>query len=195
MTNKKVLLTILDGWGEDKPTKYNALEQGNTPTWHRLLKDNLNATLVTFGLEVGLPEGQMGNSEVGHTNIGAGRVVFQELPRINKSIKEGDFAKQPKILNAISHLKANKSVLHIMGLYSNGGVHSHLDHLLFSAELFAKQGIEVKLHLFSDGRDTPPSSAIEYTGALNTLLKNYPNVSLATLSGRYYEMDRDNRWE
>jgi 2,3-bisphosphoglycerate-independent phosphoglycerate mutase len=195
MTKQKVLLTILDGWGEDKPTAYNAVEQGNTKTWHRLLKDNLNSTLITFGLEVGLPEGQMGNSEVGHTNIGAGRVVFQELPRINKSIKEGDFAKQPKILSAISHLKAHKSTLHLMGLYSNGGVHSHLDHLLFSAELFAKQGVEVKLHLFSDGRDTPPSSAIGYADSLNQLLKMYPNVSLATLSGRYYAMDRDNRWE
>ena len=195
MTNKKVLLTILDGWGEDKPTPYNAVEQGDTKTWHRLLKDNLNSQLITFGLDVGLPEGQMGNSEVGHTNIGAGRIVFQELPRVNKAIADKSFEKNPKIQNAISQLKDSKKSIHIMGLFSNGGVHSHIDHILYCAKLFASSGISVKLHLFSDGRDTPPQSAVDYSSVLESLLKEYTNISLATLCGRYYAMDRDNRWD
>ena len=195
MANKKVLLSILDGWGEDKNTLYNAVEQGDTPTWHRLLKDNINSNLITFGLDVGLPEGQMGNSEVGHTNIGAGRIVFQELPRVNKAIEDKSFENNSKIQKAITYLKDSKKSIHIMGLFSNGGVHSHLDHILYCAKLFAINGINVKLHLFSDGRDTPPQSAKGYFSVLEKLLNQHSNISLATICGRYYAMDRDNRWD
>ena len=192
----KVLLTILDGWGEttDNP-QFNAIEVGKTPNWHRIVKENINANLVTFGLDVGLPSGQMGNSEVGHTNIGAGRVVFQELPKINMAIKNGEFATNLQITESIKQLKISGGTMHILGLYSNGGVHSHLEHLLYSAELFAKAGVSVNLHLFTDGRDTPPQSAISFLSPLNDLLNKYANMKIASVSGRYYAMDRDNRWE
>jgi 2,3-bisphosphoglycerate-independent phosphoglycerate mutase len=191
----KVMLTILDGWGYRKEKDYNAVATGNHPIWERLLKENPSANLITFGEDVGLPEGQMGNSEVGHTNIGAGRVVYQDLPRITLSIKHGEFAKNEKILESMRIAKANKKPIHIMGLFSNGGVHAHMDHYLYAAELFAKEGINVILHIFTDGRDTPPQSAIKYIDSLDLLLENYHNIKVATVCGRYYAMDRDNRWE
>lgn len=193
---KKVILTILDGWGytQEHP-EFNAIEVGKTTNWHRLVSSNPSANLITFGENVGLPEGQMGNSEVGHTNIGAGRVVFQELPRINNAIKTKSFDSNEKIQKAISEAKKNNSTVHIMGLYSDGGVHSHYKHFLYSAELFAKSGINIVLHIFTDGRDTPPQSAITFVESINKLLTDYPNIKVATVSGRYYAMDRDNRWE
>ncbi|MDR0484342.1 MAG: 2,3-bisphosphoglycerate-independent phosphoglycerate mutase [Alphaproteobacteria bacterium] len=195
-STQKLILTILDGWGytQEHP-EFNAIEAGKTPNWHKLLTSNPSANLITFGEDVGLPEGQMGNSEVGHTNIGAGRVVYQELPRINKAIKDGEFDNNPKIQKAIAEAKATKAKVHIMGLYSSGGVHSHLNHLIHSSEVFAKSGVEVVLHLFTDGRDTPPQSAITYNQQLNDLLSKYPNIKVGTVSGRYYAMDRDKRWE
>lgn len=193
---KKVILTILDGWGytQEHP-EYNAIEVGKTPTWHRLVSQNPSANLITFGEDVGLPEGQMGNSEVGHTNIGAGRVVYQELPKINHIIKAGEFDSNEKIQKAITEAKANKSKVHIMGLFSDGGVHSHYKHFIHSSELFAKAGVNVVLHLFTDGRDTPPQSAINFVTHIDKLLASYPNIKVGTVSGRYYAMDRDNRWE
>ncbi|MDR2008549.1 MAG: 2,3-bisphosphoglycerate-independent phosphoglycerate mutase, partial [Alphaproteobacteria bacterium] len=149
---QKVILTILDGWGytQEHP-EFNAIEVGSTPNWHRISTENPNATLITFGEQVGLPEGQMGNSEVGHTNIGAGRVVYQELPRINKAIREGEFVANPIITKAIETAKNTKARVHIMGLYSEGGVHSHMKHMLFATEHFAASGVNVVLHLFTDG--------------------------------------------
>jgi 2,3-bisphosphoglycerate-independent phosphoglycerate mutase len=198
MTNntQKVILTILDGWGyTEEHSEFNAIEVGKTPNWHRISTENPNATLITFGEDVGLPEGQMGNSEVGHTNIGAGRVVYQELPRINKAIREGEFAANPKIQESISKALATKARVHVMGLFSSGGVHSHFHHMLFAAEIFAKNKIDVVLHLFTDGRDTPPQSAVSYAAELENLLAKYPNIKVGTVSGRYYAMDRDKRWE
>ena len=193
---QKVILTILDGWGytQEHP-EFNAIEVGTTPNWHRLVSNNPSANLITFGEDVGLPEGQMGNSEVGHTNIGAGRVVYQELPKINHSIKTGEFDSNEKIQKAISEAKSHNKRMHIMGLFSDGGVHSHYKHFIHSAELFAKAGVEVVLHLFTDGRDTPPQSAITFDAKLNKLLSSHSNITVGTVSGRYYAMDRDNRWE
>ncbi len=193
---KKVILTILDGWGytQDHP-EFNAIEVAKTPNWHRLVSNNPSADLITFGEDVGLPEGQMGNSEVGHTNIGAGRVVFQELPRINNAIKSATFDSNEKIQKAISFAKQHNSRVHIMGLFSDGGVHSHCNHFIHSAELFAKSNIEVILHLFTDGRDTPPQSAMTFIDSIDKLLNKYHNIKIGTVSGRYYAMDRDNRWE
>lgn len=195
MTNK-LILTILDGWGEDfTHTDTNAIEVGKTPVWHRILQENINNTLITYGEDVGLPEGQMGNSEVGHTNIGAGRIVFQEFPKINRSIANGEFAQQPQFAETIKILKENNQAMHIMGLFSPGGVHSHMDHFLKAAEIFASASIQTYLHLFTDGRDTPPQSADKYFKKLDDLVNKYNNLQVATVSGRYYAMDRDNRWE
>lgn len=192
---KKLLLTILDGWGENKNPKYNAIEVGKTPTWHKIAANNPNAHLITFGKEVGLPDGQMGNSEVGHTNIGAGRVVFQELPRINNAIADKSFDSEKPIQETIALLKKSQKTLHIMGLFSDGGVHSHINHFLYCMELFAKENIKVILHLFTDGRDTPPQSALTYMAKLQPMLEKYKNITLGSISGRYYALDRDHRWE
>ncbi|UQY80903.1 2,3-bisphosphoglycerate-independent phosphoglycerate mutase [Candidatus Hepatincola sp. Av] len=192
---KKLLLTILDGWGENKNPKYNAIEVGKTPTWHKILDSNPHAHLITFGKEVGLPDGQMGNSEVGHTNIGAGRVVFQELPRINNAIADKSFDAEKPIQETIALLKKNQQTLHLMGLFSDGGVHSHISHFLHCMELFAKENIKVTLHLFTDGRDTPPQSALTYITQLQPLLEKYKNITIGTICGRYYALDRDHRWE
>ncbi len=193
--SNKVILTILDGWGNGLNPKYDAIKVGSTAFWDNLIKNKPVSTLVTFGELVGLPEGQMGNSEVGHTNIGAGRVVYQDFPRVNKSIKTGEFEANKIIQNAIKTAKEKNSTIHIMGLFSSGGVHSHFDHMITSSEIFAKNGINVNLHLFTDGRDTPPQSAITYIDKLNDLLSKFSNIKVSTVSGRYYAMDRDNRWE
>jgi 2,3-bisphosphoglycerate-independent phosphoglycerate mutase len=196
MLEKKVLLTILDGWGKtEENTKFNAIEVGSTPIWHRIIEENIKSTLITFGLDVGLPEGQMGNSEVGHMNIGAGRIVYQDLPKITLAIQNKTFDSNPNLLETLMIAKEKKSSVHIMGLFSTGGVHSHLDHYLYTAEFFAKHNIPVILHIFTDGRDTPPQSAINNLDPVENLLSKYSNIKLATISGRYYSMDRDNRWE
>ena len=188
-TNKPIVLCILDGWGiGDQSDQYNAIARANLPNYQRFFKTYPNSQLETSGLAVGLPEGQMGNSEVGHMTIGAGRVIFQDLPRINKAITDGVFAKNSKLQNLIADLKASKKTCHLMGLLSDGGVHSHIDHIIFLAEFLAKNGVKVLLHTFLDGRDVAQKSALNFLGQCK-------NIKIATVSGRYYAMDRDQNWD
>ena len=196
MTQKPVMLLILDGWGyREKITPDNAIENGHTPNWHRLLKENPHCFVETSGLAVGLPEGQMGNSEVGHTNLGAGRVVMQDLPKIDQAVKDGSLAKKEALTNMIESLKASKGTCHLMGLMSPGGVHSMQSHILALAKIVSAAGIPVKVHAFLDGRDTPPASAAEYLAQFEKDIAGLPNVKIATIEGRFYAMDRDKRWD
>lgn len=195
LTLKPVLLCILDGWGERSPTKDNAISNAHTPFWDDLQTHALKSRLATSGLAVGLPDGQMGNSEVGHMNIGSGRVVMQNLPRIDEAFAKGDVKVHPFIQEAMDALKQSGKTCHIMGLLSDGGVHSHQSHIQQLAVLFAKEGIAVKIHVISDGRDTPPSSGLDYLQQLETAIDGYDSISIASLSGRYYAMDRDHRWD
>ncbi|MDD3012654.1 MAG: 2,3-bisphosphoglycerate-independent phosphoglycerate mutase [Candidatus Gastranaerophilales bacterium] len=196
MLNKTVLLTILDGWGCGKNCSGNAIASANLPTYKALLERYPHTKIYADGEHVGLPEGQMGNSEVGHLNLGAGRTVYQELTRINKSIREGDFFENTQFLKAIDHVKKNNSSIHFMGLVSPGGVHSSMDHLFALIDLAKKHGLtNVYVHAFLDGRDTPPQSAIEYVNQVDAKLKNVNLSSVASVIGRYYAMDRDNRWD
>lgn len=190
-----VILCILDGWGYNPKKEYNAVKLANTPTWDDLITNNTHTFIRTDGEAVGLPSGQMGNSEVGHTNIGAGRIIYQDLPKISKAFLANEVENNPKIKNAISKAKEHNSAIHIMGLCSNGGIHSHINHMLQSAEIFAKNGITVNLHIFTDGRDTPPESAKEFINQVNNIISKYNNIHIATICGRYYAMDRDKRWE
>lgn len=193
---QRVLLCILDGWGISKDTEYNAVYSANTPNYDKFLKTMSNTTIHADGLNVGLPEGQMGNSEVGHLNIGAGRIVYQELTRINKEISEGGFFKNEEFLNAINHVKKNNSSLHIYGLVSSGGVHSAMNHLEAVIEMAAKNGLkDVYVHAFLDGRDTPPKSAQTYLKEIEDTLQKYNLPKIASVIGRYYAMDRDKRWD
>lgn len=192
---KPVVLCILDGWGHAAPGPNNAIFQAGTPTYDRWWQTCPRSFLKTSGAAVGLPDGQMGNSEVGHMNIGGGRVVEQDLPRIDAAIKDGSFDKLPALLSTIEILKENGGALHIMGLMSPGGVHSHQDHIAALARLFSAAGIPVKIHTFLDGRDVPPKSALEFLEKFENPFANDPNVQVATVSGRYFAMDRDQRWE
>ena len=195
-TKKRTLLCILDGWGISKDTKYNAVYSAKTPNFDKYMAQMPSTTIHADGLSVGLPEGQMGNSEVGHLNIGAGRIVYQELTRINKSIDEGDFFNNEEFLNAINHVKKFNSALHIWGLVSTGGVHSSMKHLKALIEMAAKNGLkEVYIHAFLDGRDTPPKSAYIYLKEIENELKKYNLPSIASIIGRYWAMDRDKRWD
>ena len=195
-TKKRALLCILDGWGISKDTKYNAVYSANTPNFDKYFSQMSSTTIHADGLNVGLPEGQMGNSEVGHLNIGAGRVVYQELTRINKAIDEGDFFKNEEFLNAINHVKKNNSSMHIYGLVSPGGVHSSMKHLNALIKMMSDNGLkDVYIHAFLDGRDTPPSSAVEYLAQTEEVLKQYNLPKIASIIGRYWAMDRDKRWE
>ena len=197
MKQKPVMLLILDGWGYRKEiTSDNAIEQGHTPNWHNYLKEYPHNLIQTSGLAVGLPEGQMGNSEVGHLNLGAGRVVYQELSRINNAVKDGSFFKNEVLLNAVNHAKKNNSSIHFMGLLSSGGVHSAMEHVEALVDLAAKEGLKkVYVHAFLDGRDTPPKSAKTFLERIENKLKEHNLPQVATVSGRYYAMDRDNRWD
>ncbi|MGV3278762.1 2,3-bisphosphoglycerate-independent phosphoglycerate mutase [Rickettsiales bacterium LUAb2] len=197
MTQKinPVILCILDGVGENPNTEFNAVKLAKTPNLTRIIKENHNVLIRTDGENVGLPEGQMGNSEVGHTNIGAGRIVFQDLPRINNSIKNNEFYNQHDLQQTVNLAKQKNSTVHIMGLFSNGGIHSHLSHFLAATKVFAMAGISVKLHLFTDGRDTPPTSFNEFLNTTNKEIESFKNVAIASICGRYYAMDRDKRWE
>lgn len=196
MTKKPVLLIILDGWGNGKDYPGNAVKLANTPNFDSLIVQNPNSQLDASGLEVGLPVGQMGNSEVGHLNIGAGRVVYQELPRISKAIEDGDFFEKEEFLQAIENAKKNKSKIHLMGLVSDGGVHSHIEHLYGLLELMKRQGQEeVFVHAFLDGRDVPPTIAKEHISQLVNKMADIGVGKIASISGRYYAMDRDKRWE
>ena len=193
LTPKPVVLCILDGWGLSEDTAFNAVAKANTPAFDRLMDSCPNARLKASGEDVGLPAGQMGNSEVGHTNIGAGRVVWMDLPKINKAISDGSFARNPALIRFIEKLRVSGGVAHLAGLASKGGVHAHLDHIAKAAQVIAAAGVEVVIHAFLDGRDVPPKSAPGQIAALEAALP--PQARIATVIGRFYAMDRDNRWE
>ena len=196
MKNKQYVLMILDGVGLNDEEKGNAFKMANTPNLDRYVEKYPNTYVQTSGMAVGLPEGQMGNSEVGHTNIGAGRIVYQELTRITKEINEGKFFENQVLLNAMNHVKENNSSLHLLGLVSDGGVHSHIDHLYALLEMAKRNNIEkVYVHAILDGRDTSPTSAVDYLKELENKMKEIGVGKVATLAGRYYAMDRDNRWD
>lgn len=196
MRQKPVMLLILDGWGYRKEiTKDNAIEQGHTPNWHRMLEENPHCLIETSGLDVGLPNGQMGNSEVGHMNLGAGRVVMQDLPKIDLAIKDGSIAKNPVVVELIDTLKKNGKACHVMGLMSPGGVHSHQDHIIAMCKILSENGIKVWVHAFLDGRDTPPTSAKEFVAEFEKAVSSLKDVKIATVEGRFYAMDRDKRWD
>ena len=196
MAKKPVMLMILDGFGEAPKSEGNAVSIANKPNFDRLVKEYPHSDLQASGMAVGLPEGQMGNSEVGHLNIGAGRIVYQELTRITKSIADKDFFENEALLKAMKNAKENNTSLHLMGLLSNGGVHSHIDHLRGLLEFAKKEGLQkVYVHAFMDGRDVPPSSGAEFIKETEAMMKEVGVGEIATVSGRYYAMDRDNRWE
>jgi 2,3-bisphosphoglycerate-independent phosphoglycerate mutase len=193
---RTALLCILDGWGwRENHAEDNAIAAAATPNYSRLLKECPHALLQTSGSAVGLPRGQMGNSEVGHMNIGAGRVVAQDLPRIDVAIEDGSLARRPALLALIDRAKTGKSAVHLMGLMSPGGVHSHQDHMVALVKILAGAGVPVFVHAFLDGRDTPPRSAKGFLQKFLSDIDGVPGVRLATLSGRYYAMDRDKRWD
>ncbi len=193
---RPVALLILDGFGVNNETVGNAIKAAKTPNLDNYVANYPNTLVRTSGMDVGLPDGQMGNSEVGHTNIGAGRIVYQELTRITKSIREGDFFQNPALIQAIENAKSNNTALHLFGLVSDGGVHSHNTHLYALVELAKKSGLNnVFIHAFFDGRDVPPDSAKGYTEQLEAELKKIGIGQIASIMGRYYAMDRDNRWD
>lgn len=196
MSKKTTVLMILDGYGLNSEVKGNAVAEANTPVMDKLMAECPFAKGNASGMAVGLPEGQMGNSEVGHLNMGAGRIVYQELTRITKEIKDGTFFENPALLNAVANCKKNGSALHFMGLLSDGGVHSHNTHLYGLLELAKRNGLEkVYVHCFLDGRDTPPSSGKEYAEALTAEMEKLGVGKIASVMGRYYAMDRDNNWD
>ncbi|HVU99014.1 MAG TPA: 2,3-bisphosphoglycerate-independent phosphoglycerate mutase [Puia sp.] len=192
---KKVILVIMDGWGLGRTAAADAIRNANTPFVSSLYQQYPNTTLVTYGEEVGLPEGQMGNSEVGHLNLGAGRIVNQELQRINVAIRDGSFAKNPVLLEAVRGAKEAGKALHLMGLVSDGGVHSHTRHLKAIVDVCFREGLkQVFVHAFTDGRDTDPKSGLGFVRDLQAHLDKTTG-RIASVSGRYYAMDRDKRWE
>ena len=188
-------LIILDGWGHREEREHNAIAQASTPNWNMLLAKYPHTLINTSGMVVGLPHGQMGNSEVGHLNLGAGRIVYQELTRIQKSIEDGDFFTNPALVNAIDGAKKQAKAVHIMGLVSDGGVHSHIDHIKAALTLSVQRGAQTYLHIFTDGRDTAPQSALGYLSDIETHLKQLGSGQIASVTGRYFAMDRDNRWD
>ena len=195
MDRRPVMLMILDGFGINQNEKGNAIAIANTPNIDKLRTTWPTTTIHTSGLDVGLPEGQMGNSEVGHMNIGAGRIVYQDLTRITKSIADGDFFSIKELSDAIENCKKNNSKLHIMGLLSDGGVHSHMRHLFAILEFAKRKDFEnVYVHCFMDGRDTPPTSGESYIAKLEEKMKEKGVGKIATIEGRFYAMDRDKRW-
>lgn len=195
MENKKLALIILDGWGYGKNDKSNAIIAANTPFFDKLIASYPNSTLEASGMAVGLPEGQMGNSEVGHMNLGAGRVVYQELGRIHKAVEDGELVTNPVLKEAFEYAKKENKQVHFIGLVSDGGVHSHTKHLIGLCDAAKSYNLDkVFIHGFLDGRDTDPNSGITYISKIETYLANSP-VKIASLIGRYYAMDRDNRWE
>ncbi|QUW23325.1 2,3-bisphosphoglycerate-independent phosphoglycerate mutase [Sporosarcina sp. Marseille-Q4063] len=196
MSKSPVALIILDGFGLREESYGNAVSQARKPNFDKLWNEHPHTTLTASGEAVGLPDGQMGNSEVGHLNIGAGRIVYQNLTRINKSIHEGEFFKEPALLRAIEHVKANNSKLHIMGLLSDGGVHSHYEHLFALLQLAKLNGVtDVYVHGFLDGRDVNPQSALDYIEQTEVKMEEIGVGKFASITGRYYAMDRDKRWE
>ncbi len=194
-TPRPVVLCILDGWGYRAEIKDNAIAQANTPVYDALWQTAPRAWLKTSGLAVGLPDGQMGNSEVGHMNLGGGRVVMQDLPRIDTAIASGELAANPTLQAYIAKVKQTGGACHIMGLLSPGGVHSHQDHIAGLARIVAAAGVPVRIHAYLDGRDTPPKSALDYLAQFEAAIAGLPDTVIATVSGRYYAMDRDKRWD
>ncbi|HBX24136.1 MAG TPA: 2,3-bisphosphoglycerate-independent phosphoglycerate mutase [Desulfotomaculum sp.] len=195
-TKQPLVLFILDGWGVNEQKEHNAIAGARIPNLSRLLERYPHTVLGTSGEDVGLPEGQMGNSEVGHLNMGAGRVVYQELTRISRSIRDRDFYDNPVLLEAVEKARENGGALHLMGLLSDGGVHSHINHLYALLELARDQGLDrVFVHAFLDGRDVPPANAKEYITALTERMAKMELGKIVTVMGRYYAMDRDKRWE
>ena len=196
MSKKPVVLMILDGYGLNNNCDHNAVCEARTPVMDQLMSQCPCVKGNASGLAVGLPDGQMGNSEVGHLNMGAGRIVYQELTRITKAISDGDFFTVSEFLQAVENCKKNNSALHMWGLVSDGGVHSHIGHIYGLLELAKKNGLEkVFVHCFLDGRDTPPASGKSYVEALEAKMKELGVGKVASVSGRYYAMDRDNRWD
>lgn len=195
MSNNKAILIIMDGWGLGKVPASDAIQQSNVPFYRSLYSQYPNTTLVTCGEAVGLPEGQMGNSEVGHLNIGAGRIVYQELQRINVAIRSGELAANPILQETLQYAKQNDKSLHLLGLVSDGGVHSHINHLKAICDICKEQGIsKLFIHSFTDGRDTDPKSGLNFIKELQDHLPNSAGI-IASITGRYYAMDRDKRWE
>jgi 2,3-bisphosphoglycerate-independent phosphoglycerate mutase len=192
---RPVILCILDGWGHRADRADNGIEQARTPNWHRFLATSPHALLQASELFVGLPKGQMGNSEVGHMNIGAGRVVLQDLVRIDQAVVDGSLAKNPQLAAFIAALRKSGGTAHLLGLMSPGGVHSHQDHIAAFAVALARAGLPVAVHAFLDGRDTPPRSAKDYLAKFLADVQGQGSIRIATVSGRYYAMDRDKRWD
>ncbi|TXI32269.1 MAG: 2,3-bisphosphoglycerate-independent phosphoglycerate mutase [Niabella sp.] len=195
-TQKKAILIIMDGWGLGKVASADAIQNANTPFFKSLYNKYPHTTLTTFGEMVGLPEGQMGNSEVGHLNLGAGRIVYQELQRINVAIKTGELANNSELLRTIHAAKENNKPFHLMGLVSDGGVHSHINHLKALLDICKSNGLQkVFVHAFTDGRDTDPKSGLQFIKDLQIHLDTIGLGKIASVDGRYYVMDRDKRWE
>ncbi|MFY8008503.1 MAG: 2,3-bisphosphoglycerate-independent phosphoglycerate mutase, partial [Flavobacterium sp.] len=193
--NKKVILMILDGWGKSPDPKVSAIDNANVPFINSLYKQYPNAQLRTDGLNVGLPEGQMGNSEVGHMNLGAGRIVYQDLAKINLAVANKTMAQEKPLVAAFEYAKANNKAVHFLGLVSDGGVHSHTSHLRGLIEASQEFGLSnVFVHAFTDGRDVDPKSGKGYIEDLEKFIEN-TSVKIASVVGRYYAMDRDKRWE
>ena len=198
MSNKKkpLALIIMDGWGYNTETQFNAVANAKTPVLDALSKEYANTLISASGLDVGLPDGQMGNSEVGHTNIGAGRIVYQELTRVTKAIQDGDFFENKVLCKAVDDAVSNGKAVHIMGLMSPGGVHSHEDHIIAMIKLAAQKGAKkIYFHAFLDGRDVPPRSAHSSIKRFDEEFQKLGVGKIATMIGRYYAMDRDNRWD
>jgi 2,3-bisphosphoglycerate-independent phosphoglycerate mutase len=193
--SKAVVLCILDGWGYRENGSDNAIARAKTPHWDDLMAHSPHTLLEASELNVGLPKGQMGNSEVGHMNIGAGRLILQDLPRIDEAIRDHTIGDLIPLKDFIKALKESGGTCHLLGLLSPGGIHSHETHIKALSAILADQGVPVAIHAFLDGRDTPPQSADAYLSALLTFIKDYPLITLATIGGRYYGMDRDKRWD
>jgi 2,3-bisphosphoglycerate-independent phosphoglycerate mutase len=193
--SRPVVLCVLDGWGYREATSDNAITAAHTPTWNRLWQEWPHTLLQASEHHVGLPVGQMGNSEVGHTNLGAGRIVYQDLPRIDNAIKDESLKSNPNLRELIKQLHLSKGRCHLLGLLSPGGVHSHQNHILELIKILSMEGIPVVLHPLLDGRDTPPQSTFGYMRDFLISIQHYPQVEIGTLGGRYYAMDRDNRWD
>jgi 2,3-bisphosphoglycerate-independent phosphoglycerate mutase len=192
---RPAVLCVLDGWGHREDAKDNAILAAKTPNFDRMMAECPHALLATSGRAVGLPDGQMGNSEVGHTNIGAGRLVIQDLPRIDDAIADGSLARNPVLLDLIGKAKTSGGAVHLMGLLSPGGVHSHQSHIAALARILAGHGLRVHVHAFFDGRDTPPQAALAYIEQFENEIADLSLAKIATAGGRYYAMDRDKRWE
>jgi 2,3-bisphosphoglycerate-independent phosphoglycerate mutase len=196
MSKKTTALFILDGWGYSETSTSNAITAANTPNWDKLWGERPHTLIKTSGMAVGLPDGQMGNSEVGHMNLGAGRVVYQNFTRIGKAIEDGSFFENGALVAAVDKAVAAGKAVHVLGLVSAGGVHSHHEQIMAMCELAAKRGAKaIYVHGFTDGRDTPPRSAHTPVAQIENKLKDLGVGRIATLSGRYFAMDRDNRWD